>query len=124
MLSIDLDRKTGIAILSPDSALSENDFISAAQVIDPYIEEIGRLNGLIINTKSFPGWKSFAALLKHLTFVKEHHKQISHVALVTDSTLANLAEKIANHFISAEIKQFKFSRLEEAKTWIRQTSSA
>jgi hypothetical protein len=120
MLKIELDQAAGIAILRPESALTEADFLSASQEIDPYIEETGKLQGLVIHVESFPGWQSFSALCKHLTFVREHHKKISHIALVTDSALGNLAENIATHFISAEIKHFQFNQLEEAKSWIRQ----
>jgi len=118
MLHIELDKKSGIVILSPDSALSEGDFKKVSAVIDPYLEETGKLQGLIIYTRSFPGWKSFGAFLGHLNFVREHHKKILHVALVTDSAVGNLGEKLASHFISAEIKHFRFSRLQEAKSWI------
>ncbi len=120
MLKIELDQAAGIAILRPESALTEADFLSASQEIDPYIEETGKLQGLVIHVESFPGWQSFSALCKHLTFVREHHKKISHIALVTDSVIGNLAENIATHFISAEIKHFQFNQLEEAKSWIRQ----
>jgi len=123
MLKIDLDKVTGIAVLHPESALTEADFLSASQKIDPYIEETGKLQGLVIHVESFPGWQSFSALCKHLTFVREHHKKISHIALVTDSVLGNLAENIATHFVSAEIKHFQFSQLEEAKSWILQDDS-
>lgn len=123
MLHIDLDKQTGIAILSPDGALSEDDFVAASGIVDPYIEETGQLNGLIVHTESFPGWESFGAFLKHLRFVKEHHKLLSHVALVTDSAIGNLGEKIASHFVSAEIKHFKYSELEQAKSWIAPPAS-
>ncbi len=124
MLRVDLDKKSGIVTLSPDSALSEGDFKKASAAIDPYIEEAGKLQGLIIYTQSFPGWKSFGAFLGHLHFVREHHKQILRVALMTDSAVANLGEKLASHFISAEIKHFQFSRMEEAKHWISKDLSA
>ena len=108
MLEVELDEANGIATLIPNGALSENDFESAARIIDPYIEKQGNLRGLIIKTKTFPGWKSFGSLIKHFKFVKEHHNKVSHVALVTDSVLGDFAEKIADHFVSAEIKHFAF----------------
>ncbi len=43
MLKIELDQAAGIAILRPESALTEADFLSASQEIDPYIEETGKL---------------------------------------------------------------------------------
>ena len=119
MLSVEIDETNGVAILEPDGPLSKTDFESAAKVIDPYIENTDRFNGLVIHTKSFPGWDSFAALSSHLRFVKEHHKKISRVALSTDSMVGNFAEAVASHFVSAEIKLFSFQEIEQAKEWVR-----
>ena len=118
MLNVELDSDTGIAILRPDGALSEHDFDAAAKVIDPYIESHGRLHGLIVSTRDFPGWASFGSLVGHIRFVKNHHEKLSHVALVTDSKLGNVAEGIAGHFVSAEIKHFPYDEFSEAKNWI------
>lgn len=118
MLSVDLDEENGIATLEPGSVLTKSDFESVATVLDPYIEKTGRLNGLVIHTKSFPGWDSFAALLTHLRFVKDHHKKISRVAFSTDSVIGNLAEVIASHFVSAEIKRFSYQETEKARLWV------
>lgn len=48
MLSINLNEVESIAILKPNGELSEDDFRSAAKIIDPYIEKSGKLNGIII----------------------------------------------------------------------------
>lgn len=118
MLDIELDELMGIAIVRPDGALSENDFDVISSVIDPYLDKHEKLAGLIISTETFPGWESFASFLKHFKFVKGHHKNLSHVALITDSEMGNLAEKIASHFVSAKIKHFPFEQIDEAKEWI------
>ena len=123
MLNVELDKVAGIATLRPDGALSENDFESAYRIIDPYIEKSGKLRGLIISSKTFPGWESFGSIIKHFKFVKEHHKKVSHVALVTDSVLGDFAEKIAEHFVSAEIKHFAFDELSSAQSWILNAES-
>ncbi len=102
----------------PEGTLSESDFDSIASVIDPYLEEHGELRGLIIYTKDFPGWDSFGTMLKHFKFVKDHQQKLSHVALVTDSAIGNFAEKIAGHFISAEVKHFPYGQIIDAKNWI------
>ena len=117
MLSVEIDKKNGIAILEPDGPLSKDDFIHAAKVIDPYIEKNGQFNGLLIHTKTFPGWESFAGLSSHLKFVQEHHKKVSRVALSTDSLIGNFAEAIASHFVNAEIKLFSYEELEQARNW-------
>jgi len=118
MLSVEIDKINGVVILEPDGPLSKDDFVHAAKVIDPYIEKTGQINGLLIHTKSFPGWESFAGLSSHLRFVQEHHKKVSRVALSTDSVIGNFAEAIASHFVNAEIKLFSYEELEQAKDWV------
>jgi hypothetical protein len=53
----------------------------------------------------------------HFRFVRDHHKKVRKVAVVTDSTLASVAENLASHFVSAEIKRFGSGDLEGAKQW-------
>ncbi len=118
MLSVNLDREKGIAILEPQGRLLESDFKTAARIIDPYIAKRGALKGLIISTREFPGWDSFAALASHIKFVKDHHKKLSRVAVVTDSMLGDFAETIAAHFVSAEIKHFPYGQFDKAMNWI------
>ncbi len=119
MLNINLNEDEGIVLLEPDGALTEEDFKSAASIVDPYLEKSGQLNGVIIHVKSFPGWDSFAALIKHLRFVKDHHQKIACVAFATDSPIGELAEHVASHFVNAEIKHFSFDELNEANNWIK-----
>lgn len=118
MLKVTLDKKNSIVTLEPQGALSKEDFDTAVKIIDPYIEESGKLNGLIIETESFPGWDNFAALSRHITFVKNHHQKIKRLAFVTDSVVGNLAENIADHFVEAQIKTFPFGEMDEAREWI------
>jgi len=118
MLNVNLDTKTGIAVIEPVGQLEKEDFINAAKLIDPYIEKNGKLNGIIIHAKSFPGWDSFGAMIKHMEFLKEHHKNITHIALLTDSKIGCAGEHIAGHFVKAKVKHFSFNEMNEAKTWI------
>lgn len=118
MLNINLLDTDAIAILEPKGQLSEADFKFASDVIDPYVEKSGGLKGVIIRSKEFPGWDSFSALSEQVDFVKDHHKKISHVAVVTDSSLAGLAEKVGGNLVDAKIKAFSYDELEQAKSWI------
>ena len=118
MLNVKLDEVEGIVILEPNGELSKNDFTSAAEIIDPYIEKNGELKGIIIHVKSFPRWDSFSSLVAHLKFVKDHHKKVSRIAFATDSSLGTVAENIASHFVNAELKSFGFSELDSCKNWI------
>ena len=119
MLKVDFIKSKGIAILEPNGELSSVDFEKAAKTIDPYIEKFGKLNGLIIHTRSFPGWDSFGSFITHMKFVKEHHTKVARIAFVTDSPIGSIAEKITDHFIKAEIKHFSFDEIEASKHWIK-----
>ncbi|MDF7799686.1 STAS/SEC14 domain-containing protein [Pontiellaceae bacterium B1224] len=94
MLNVTLDKENGIALLEPHGALDRSDFENAVGLIDPYIEEAGKLNGLIIYTEKFPGWDSFGALVSHLKMIRNHHHEIKRIALVTDSAFGEAGEKI------------------------------
>jgi hypothetical protein len=118
MLNVTIDKDNLVAVLEPEGALSETDFQSVAREVDPLIEKYDHLAGIIIHTKSFPGWESFAALISHMRFVKNHHRKIARVALVTDSLIGNFAEIIGSHFIKAEIHVFPYPKFEQAKAWV------
>jgi len=118
MLNITLDQENRIAFLEPQAALEKSDFESAAAQIDPLIEETGGLAGLIIKVDCFPGWDSFVALVSHMKFIKNHHREVKRVAFVTDSPIGNMAEKLGSHFVVAEVKHYGFQAQEDAKAWI------
>ena len=86
--------------------------------MDPYIEAQGKLNGLLISAKLFPGWKDFAALVSHLRFVKNHHQKIKKVTAVTDSGFLSIMPDIANHFVDAEVKYFDYGDKDRALDWL------
>jgi hypothetical protein len=113
-----LDTTHAILHVRPKSALEPADFEQLAQAVDPFIAETGGLAGLIIETASFPGWESLRAMTAHFRFVRDHHKLIKRIALVTDSALGNVAEHLVSHFVSAEIRQFPASALDAAQQWI------
>ena len=122
MIEHNLDTTSGILHIQPKSSLEQADFDQLAKAVDPFIAGTGDLAGLIIETPAFPGWSSFGAFAAHMRFVKDHHKHIKKVALVTDSALGNIAEHLGTHFVSAEIKHFPASALDAARLWILQKS--
>lgn len=119
MINLTLNHPEGIAIVEPDDALSAADFEQLTATVDAYLTQHESLNGLLIHTREFPGWESFAGFISHMKFVRDHHEAISHVALVTDSKLANIAPRLAQHFVSAEVKAFPFAERDAALSWIR-----
>ena len=119
MMSVSLDKENSIVIVEPKEALSKEDFEYAKSIIDPYIKENGSLKAIVIYTKDFPGWDSFAGFISHMQFINEHHKKVSYVVFVTDSSVVDIFEPITKHFVSAKVKLFGFDELENAKEWIK-----
>ncbi|MGJ8694016.1 MAG: STAS/SEC14 domain-containing protein [Thalassotalea sp.] len=124
MLQIEIDDINEIATFTVGGKLSAADFLSATNIINLYIDEGKKLNGLIISTESFPGWESFAGFLSHLSFVKAHHKKIKCIALVTNSPFGFLAESLVSHFVAATVVAFNYDKLESAKLWIIENNTA
>jgi hypothetical protein len=60
--------------------------------------------------------------LPHLRFVKDHHRKIAKIAIITDSKAASVAESLANHFISAQINHYDFAAKASARTWLQQAN--
>ncbi|HJS38847.1 MAG TPA: STAS/SEC14 domain-containing protein [Burkholderiales bacterium] len=118
MIEITLDTANAILYVQPKSALEEDDFVQLAKVVDPYIEKSGNLAALIIDARAFPGWDSLGAMAAHFRFVRDHHKRIRKVGLVTDSALGDVAQRLASHFVAAEIRHFPAGKLEAAKMWV------
>jgi len=118
MLTTTIDKINHIAVLEPDGPLSEKDFTEAARQVDALIAEFGKLNGIVIHAKSFPGCDSIAAMVAHLKFVHEHHKKLARVALCTESVAAHIAEIFATHFVAAEIKIFSYVDIDKATLWV------
>ena len=118
MLNYELNRTESILILKPIGPLESTDFERLVQEVDPYIIEKGKLNGLMIYAKSFPGWDNFAAFLSHMKFVKNHHRKIKKIAAVTDSKFLSIMPQVANHFIQAEVRHFDFDDEETALKWL------
>ncbi|MCV7229578.1 STAS/SEC14 domain-containing protein [Mycolicibacterium komossense] len=118
MIDYELDKEHSVLLLQPKSPLQEEDFVTLARTVDPYIEATGGLAGLIIDAPTFPGWDSFGAMVTHFRFVREHQKHVKRIGVVTDSHLGDLAEHLTSHFVSAQVKHFPAGQVQAARDWI------
>jgi SpoIIAA-like len=118
MITAELDEQSAVLHIRPSGPLEKADFVKLAALADPYIAKHGGLAGLLIEARSFPGWKNLAGMLAHFRFVRGHHRRIRKVAVVTDAAIGKVAERIARHFIAAEVKRFGAGELRQAKQWI------
>jgi hypothetical protein len=118
MLTFDLMRDKEILIVTPAEPLEKADFERLSETIDPFIAQNGTLSGLMILVKSFPGWENFAALMAHFKFVADHQRNIKRVAAVTDSDVAKILPRIAEHFVHPEVRQFGYGEKDRALAWL------
>jgi tRNA U38,U39,U40 pseudouridine synthase TruA len=119
MLQYELDRADGILILKPMGPLESADFEKLVREVDPFIEDKGKLNGLMIYTKSFPGWENFASFLSHIKFVKDHHRKVKKIAAVTESGFLSIMPQVAKHFVRAEVRHFDIKDKDAALKWLK-----
>jgi len=118
MLKHKLLSSEGILILEPIAPLKVSDFSALAREIDPYIAEHGKLSGLMLHAKVFPGWMNFEAALAHKKFIRSHHQKVQRLAVVSDSWLLTVLSKVVAHLIHPEVKHFSESSYEEALQWL------
>lgn len=124
MLNYELLHDEGILVLHPEGPLEAADFTSLASQVDVYLEGHGKLRGVLIHAKSFPGWKDFGALLAHLRFLKEHLGRIEKVAVVADGAIANIMPNLANHFVHAQVQHFDSASEDAAWGWLGKSGNA
>ena len=118
MLNYDLRFDDGILVLKPEGPLEAADFIRLARQVDAYLGRKGTLRGVLVEARAFPGWQNFGALVAHLKFIRQHHRKIEKIAIVTDGGVAAVIPHIANHFVHAEIKHFGLAEQSAAWSWL------
>jgi hypothetical protein len=118
MIHFELLRDQRILIITPDGPLEKADFERLAKEVDPFIVSKGKLVGLMIYSKSFPGWDSFGAFVSHLKFIADHHRHIERIAAVTENGFLKIVPRIADHFVQATIRHFDFDEKDEALAWL------
>ena len=121
MLDYELIRAESILIVKPVVPLEAADFENLICLIESprFDPEKGRLDGLMIYAKSFPGWENFPAFISHIQFVKNHHRKIRKIAAVTDSGFLSILPQVANHFVQAEIRHFDYDDKDAALVWLK-----
>jgi hypothetical protein len=119
MIKAQLMRDVGILVVTPVHILESNDFERLRLLVDPYINEHGELQGLLIDAESFPGWEDFSSMLSQLRFASNYQEKIKRVAAVTDSSFLAILPKVADYFAAAEVRQFDYRDRDKALSWLR-----
>lgn len=108
---------SGVLVVEVNQALRAQDFDALAATADAWIESHGALQGIVIRAREFPGWENLGSLVRHIRFVRDHHRRVHRVALASDSRLADLAPRLGEHFVDAEVKRVGYDDLDAAIAW-------
>lgn len=106
-----------LIVIEVKEPLRAQDFDALALTADTWLETHGELHGLVVHARQFPGWENVGSLVRHVRFVRDHHRKVKRVALAADSKLATLAPRLAEHFVQAEVNSFGYDELDEAIAW-------
>jgi hypothetical protein len=107
----------GVLVLEPSQPLSPEDFDAIAATVDPWLEHEGRLQGIVVHAPKFPGWQNVGGFLRHLRFVRDHHRRVGRIAVAADGVLADAGPSLADYFVEADVKHFGYDHLDEAIRW-------
>ena len=58
-------------------------------------------------------------MLSHIRFVNHYEKKIERVAAVTDNGFLAILPKVADQFVSAEVRHFDYQDRDKALNWLR-----
>lgn len=109
--------ESGVVVVELAEPLRSQDFDALSVTVDSWLDTHARLNGLVIHARAIPGWENIRTLVRHIRFVRDHHRSIGKVALAVDGTIASLAPKVATYFVKAEIRSFAYVELAAAISW-------
>jgi hypothetical protein len=118
MLAYHLNPETGIVELRPRGPLEAHDFASLGLTVDSYLEDHGRLRGVLIELDHFPGWDGWEAISAHVRFLREHLPRIERVAVVTDNPWLEPLPEVMNLLTPLTVRRFSGHQRGEAFAWI------
>lgn len=108
----------GILQVEPTGKLKEKDFEDLGEQIASIRDDDRDLNGILILTKDFPGYREFSDALAHGEFLGDHRDEIDKVALCSDSTVAGLLEIAGKAFAKADVRKFDYDDKDDAEKWL------
>lgn len=118
MLAYHLNSQTGIVELRPRGPLEAHDATSLSLTVNSYIEDHGRLRGVLLELEHFPGFDDWDAVAAHVRFLREHLPHIDRLALVTDNPWLEPLPDVMRLLTPLEVKRFPHDKRGDAFAWI------
>ncbi|KPC64350.1 STAS/SEC14 domain-containing protein [Streptomyces chattanoogensis] len=106
-----------VLVVEVEQPLRAQDFDALALTVDTWLGTHDALTGVVIHAREFPGWENIGGLIRHVRFIRDHHRKVRKIALAADSKVAALVPQLANHFVRAEVRRFAYDELDDAVAW-------
>ncbi|MFD9813380.1 STAS/SEC14 domain-containing protein [Streptomyces sp. NPDC059080] len=88
-----------VLVVEVEQPLRAQDFDVLALTVDTWLGTHTELAGVVIHVREFPGWENIGGLIRHVRFIRDHHRNVRKIALAADSKVAALVPQLANHFV-------------------------
>ena len=116
---IEIDNPSGnILHIKMPEKLDIDDFKSAQAIVDPLIEEHGKIR-LILDATHFHGWEGIKAAEEHFSFVHSHHHKIECIAIIAGQVWQHWLAIAVSGFLTPNLKIFTSNQEFEAWKWIK-----
>jgi hypothetical protein len=113
-----------VIVVEVSEPLRAQDFDALAVTADGWLDTHDTVPGIVIHAREFPGWENLSSLLRHVRFVRDHHRRVGRLALAADGKVAELAPRLAEHFVQATVKGFGYDELDRAVGWAAGANSS
>lgn len=107
----------GVLVVEVSEPLRAPDFDALAATADAWLATHDALPGVVLHARTVPGWENVTGLLRHVRFVRDHHRAVRRVAVASDSRVADVLPRLADHFVKAELRHFGYGELDDAVAW-------
>jgi SpoIIAA-like len=117
MLKVQFDGE--VLGVRPEGPITREDVAALTRTADEHLAGHPKIAGVMVETRTFPGFASVDAFADYARFIADHHARVRRIALVTDSALAPVAEFMANHVVGVEMRHYPFAESATALAWLR-----
>ena len=105
--------------VQPWGPITREDVATLTRTVDEYLVDHSKITGVMVETRTFPGFASVGAFADYARFIANHHARVRRLALVTNSALAPVAEFMANYVVGIEMRHFRVADATAALAWLR-----
>lgn len=117
MIDIETRRAENVFIMTPRGSITAEDIKTVSSTIDDYINEHDAIPSLVFRVSELPRWEDFEAMAAHFRLVRDHHKVVPKVAIVSDSSFLALVRVFVDQFTGARVRRFPADAFDDAVNW-------